>query len=42
MNMKYPFLLLLPLVLAGKKYPEMNGRMLPVAQRLGITDILKK
>ena len=32
----------LPLVLAGKKYPEMNGRMLPVAARLGITDILKK
>ena len=32
----------LPLVLAGKKYPEMNGRMLPVAGRLGITDILKK
>ena len=32
----------LPLVLAGTKYPEMNGRMLPVAGRLGITDILKK
>ena len=32
----------LPLVLAGKKYPEMNGRLLPVAGRLGITDILKK
>ena len=32
----------LPLVLAGKKYPEMNGRMLPVAGRLGISDILKK
>ena len=32
----------LPLVLAGKKYQEMNGRMLPVAGRLGITDILKK
>lgn len=32
----------LPLVLAGKKYKEMNGRMLPVAGRLGITDILKK
>ena len=32
----------LPLVLAAKKYPEMNGRMLPVAGRLGITDILKK
>ena len=32
----------LPLVLGGKKYPEMNGRMLPVAGRLGITDILKK
>ena len=32
----------LPLVLAGRKYPEMNGRMLPVAGRLGITDILKK
>ena len=32
----------LPLVLAGKKYKEMNGRMLPVSGCLGITDILKK
>ena len=32
----------LPLVLAGKSYKEMNGRLLPIAQRLGITEILKK
>ena len=32
----------LPLVLAGKAYPEMRERMLPVAKKLGINDILEK
>ncbi|MCD8088801.1 MAG: ABC transporter ATP-binding protein [Oscillospiraceae bacterium] len=32
----------LPLVLAGKPYVEMNLRLVPIAQRLGITDILTK
>ena len=32
----------LPLVLAGKAYPEMKQRITPIAQQLGITDILKK
>ncbi len=32
----------LPLVLAGKAYPEMKQRLTPIAQQLGITDILKK
>ena len=32
----------LPLVLAGKAYPEMKLRLTPIAQQLGITDILKK
>lgn len=32
----------LPLVLSGKKYEEMNARLLPIAKKLGITDILKK
>lgn len=32
----------LPLVLAGKKYDEMNMRIKPVAEQLNITDILKK
>lgn len=32
----------LPLVLAGKPYEEMNRRLQPVAQRLGISDILNK
>ncbi|MGN0546703.1 MAG: ABC transporter ATP-binding protein [Acutalibacteraceae bacterium] len=32
----------LPLVLAGKNYKEMNGRLMPIAERLGITQILKK
>lgn len=32
----------LPLVLAGKAYPEMKQRVTPIAQQLGITDILKK
>ncbi len=32
----------LPLVLAGKKYHEMNIRLQPIAQNLGITQILNK
>ena len=32
----------LPLVLAGKRYEEMNRRLIPIAQQLGITDLLKK
>lgn len=32
----------LPLVLAGKSYEEMHGRIGPIAQRLGITELLKK
>ena len=32
----------LPLVLAGKKYEEMNGKLMPIAEKLGITDLLKK
>ena len=32
----------LPLVLAGKKYGEMKSRLDPIAQKLGITDILQK
>lgn len=32
----------LPLVLAGKKYAEMNSRLQPVAKQLGITHLLKK
>jgi putative ABC transport system ATP-binding protein len=32
----------LPLVLAGKKYEEMNQRLQPIAAELGIQDILKK
>lgn len=32
----------LPLVLAGKSYEEMNGRLQPITKRLGITDILNK
>ncbi len=32
----------LPLVLSGKKYPEMSALLAPVARRLGITDILLK
>ncbi len=32
----------LPLVLAGKSYDEMNERILPITQQLGITDILAK
>ena len=32
----------LPLVLAGKPYREMESRLEPIAQRLGITDLLEK
>ena len=32
----------LPLVLAGKKYPEMRERIVPLATKLGIFDILLK
>lgn len=32
----------LPLVLAGKSYPEMVSRLKPLARKLQITDILKK
>ncbi len=32
----------LPLVLAGKSYKEMNERLMPVADELGITQLLKK
>ena len=32
----------LPLVLAGKSYPEMQQRLQPIAAQLGITELLKK
>jgi len=32
----------LPLVLAGKNYREMSGRLAPIAQKLGIAGLLKK
>ncbi|MEE0776713.1 MAG: ABC transporter ATP-binding protein, partial [Bacillota bacterium] len=32
----------LPLVLAGKTYKEMSERLMPIAQTLGISDLLKK
>ena len=32
----------LPLVLSGKPYKEMHARLMPIAQSLGITEILKK
>ena len=32
----------LPLVLAGKSYKEMNNRIVPIAEKLGITHLLKK
>ena len=32
----------LPLVLAGKKYPEMESRLRPIAEQLGITHLLNK
>jgi len=34
--------ILLPLVLEGKKYPEMEKRLTPLAQRLGIGELLDK
>ncbi len=32
----------LPLVLAGRTYPEMQSRLLPIARQLGIESLLKK
>ncbi|MCF2553660.1 ABC transporter ATP-binding protein [Faecalicatena contorta] len=32
----------LPLVLSGRKYKEMEERLVPIAQKLGITDLLEK
>lgn len=32
----------LPMVLSGKKYPEMSQKLKPIAQKLGITQLLKK
>ena len=32
----------LPLVLAGKKYEQMHEKLMPIAEKLGITDLLKK
>ena len=32
----------LPLVLAGKSYKEMHDRLMPIASRLGISELLKK
>lgn len=32
----------LPLVLAGKKYEEMEKRLAPIAKQLGITELLNK
>lgn len=32
----------LPLVFAGKPYREMNAKIAPIAEKLGITDLLKK
>ena len=32
----------LPLVLAGRPYKEMETRLLPIAERLGITELLEK
>ena len=32
----------LPLVLAGKRYPEMRARLEPIARQLGISELLKK
>ncbi len=34
--------ILLPLVLSGMEYKEMLGRLGPIAQKLGLTDILEK
>ena len=32
----------LPLVLAGRKYPEMEKKLMPIAEELGITELLAK
>ena len=32
----------LPLVLSGKKYPEMEKRLKPIAEKLGIEKLLEK
>ena len=32
----------LPLVLAGRKYPEMEKKLVPIASQLGITELLEK
>lgn len=32
----------LPLVLAGRKYPEMEKKLAPIAKQLGITELLEK
>lgn len=32
----------LPLVLAGKRYAQMRQRLLPIAEQLGLTELLKK
>lgn len=32
----------LPLVLSGRSFEEMNSRLMPIAERLGIKDLLKK
>ncbi len=34
--------ILLPLVLSGKKYPEMEKRLAPLARALGVEDLLDK
>ncbi|MCQ2532327.1 MAG: ABC transporter ATP-binding protein [Saccharofermentans sp.] len=34
--------ILLPLVLAGKKHKEMNELLMPIAEKLGITELLEK
>ena len=34
--------ILLPLVLSGKSYAEMSRRLSPIAEQLGVTEILKK
>ena len=34
--------IMLPLVLAGKNHREMHSRMMPIAEQLGIAEILKK
>ncbi len=34
--------IMLPLVLAGEKYPVMHQKLIPLAEKLGIKDLLKK